>query len=180
MKGGAPLFWREKSMDKNFLKKGVAVAALAAIAIPLAGCSTNQPPQKVAVVDYQVLMQNHPDRKTAESDMMAAYQELQKKASEQQNDESISQEERMKSLNALQQELMTKETNLFTPIKDDVDKKIDEVMKEKGYSSVFSKDALIRGGDDITSDVLRKEGLSDDDIKTATEQKNPTDGAAQN
>lgn len=159
-------------LKNDWKKKAVAVAALAAASLPLAGCATTPAPQKVAVVDYRVLMQHHPDRKAAEEDMMKAYQELQKKASDQQNDESVPQEDRMKNLNELQQELMTKETNLFAPIKDDVDKKIDEVMKEKGYSSVFSKDALIRGGDDITSDVLRKEGLSDDDIKAAVQQGN--------
>lgn len=168
----------EKLMKLNSWKQKAAVlVALAAVTVPLSGCGS-QAPQKVAVVDYQSLMANHPDRKAAEEEMMKMYTDLQQKAMEQQNDQSMSQEDRMKKLNDLQQELMTKETNLFTPIKDDVDKKIDDVMKKKGYTSVFTKEALVRGGDDITGDVLRAEGVSEDEISKIQAKEKQGDNAS--
>ena len=145
-------------------KKAIAVITLAAVALPLAGCTNMQKTDKIAVVDYQTVLANHPDRKDAEKKLEDAYRDIQKQAMEKQNDSSISQEDKMQQF---QKQLLTQEKNLIAPIKDDVDKKIDETMKEKGYTAVFSKQALVRGGDDITDEVLKKEGLSDDEISKA-------------
>lgn len=154
-------------MKMNSWKKNVAIlSALAAVTLPLAGCSMNQ---KVAMVDYQAVVMNHPDRKAATEEMMKTYGEIQQKAMEEQKDENANPEDRYKKAMEYQKTLRDKETELFTPIKDNVDKKLDEVMKEKGYTSVYAKGALVRGGDDITSDVLRKEGVSEDEIKSIVE-----------
>lgn len=148
-------------------KKAIAVITLVAVALPLAGCANMQKTNKIAVVDYQTVLANHPDRKDAEKKLEDAYRDIQKQAMEKQNDSSISQEDKMQKMQEFQKQILTQEKNLIAPIKDDVDKKIDETMKEKGYTAVFSKQALVRGGDDITDEVLKKEGLSDDEISKA-------------
>ena len=163
---------------QNHKKKcALGALALAVAALPILGCdnaSATQPAvQKIAVVDYNELLQNHPSRKAAEEEMQKSYQEFQQKAASMKPSEDAPQEDRMKAYNDLQKEIMDKQDTLLKPIKDGVDKSLDEVMKEKGYTAVFSRDALIRGGEDITLDVLRKEGASEDDIKAASERINP-------
>ena len=168
-KGGGILSDAAKVMKMNAWKKNaVALAALVAVTVPFAGCATQQ---KLAVVDYQAILMNHPDLQSANEEMRKTYTELQPEAAKVQNDKGLPEEEKIKKMGEFQKTMMDKQTELFSPIKDDVDQKLDEVMKEKGYISVFSNGALVRGGDDITSDVLRKEGVSEDKIKEIDENR---------
>lgn len=154
----------------------LGVLAMGLATFPILGCDNApaaQPAvQKIAVVDYHELLQNHPERKTAEEEMQKYYQEFQKKAEGLKADADAPQADQMKAYTELQKEVTDKQDALFKPVRDGVDKSLDEVMKEKGYTSVFSREALVRGGDDITIDVLRKEGASDDDIKAVENRMN--------
>lgn len=154
------------NIQGSWKKKVLGIAALAAIAIPISGCG-GEKPEKTAVVDYQIVLANHPDRAAAEKELNKEYQNLQDKAASLQNNQNLTSEDKAKQMQAFQKELMTKEKNLLSPIKDNVDQKIDEVMKEQGYTAVYAKQVLIRGGHDITADVLKKEGLSPEDIEKA-------------
>lgn len=153
-------------MTKNAKKSILAFAALTALVLPFTGCTNTQ---KLAVVDYRAILMNHPDIESANEEMRKTYMELQDEAIKAQNDQNLSQEEKFQKTMEFQKTMMEKQRELFAPIKDDVDQKMDEVMKEKKYTSVFSNDALVRGGDDITTDVLRKEGVSEDKIKDIQE-----------
>ena len=42
---------------------------------------------------------------------------------------------------------------------------LDAVMQEKGIKILFDKRAVIRGGEDVTKDVLIKEGVSSSDAE---------------
>lgn len=114
-------------------------------------------------------MTNHPDLKAANEELRKTYTELQKEASKAQTDKDLSPEDRMKKMEEFQNTMQEKQDELLNPIKEDVDQKLDEVMKEKGYTSVFSVDALVRGGDDITADILRKEGVAEEEIQKIEE-----------
>lgn len=151
-------------ISKNTRRNVIAVITLVSIALSFSGCARNM--GKVAVIDYQVVLANHPDRKDAEKKLDDAYREVQKQL-EKQKDASISQDEKMQKMQQFQKQMIAKEKTLIAPIKADVNEKIDETMKEKGYTAVFSKDSLVRGGDDITDEILKKEGLSDEEIKKA-------------
>lgn len=151
-------------ISKNTRRNVIAVITLVSIALSFSGCARNM--GKVAVIDYQVVLANHPDRKDAEKKLDDAYREVQKQL-EKQKDASISQDEKMQKMQQFQKQMIAQEKTLIAPIKADVNEKIDETMKEKGYTAVFSKDSLVRGGDDITDEILKKEGLSDDEIKKA-------------
>ena len=83
-------------------KKAIAVITLAAVALPLAGCANTQKTDKIAVVDYQTVLANHPDRKDAEKKLEDAYRDIQKQAMEKQNDSSISQEDKMQQMQEFQ------------------------------------------------------------------------------
>lgn len=154
-------------------KKIISGLVLVTLAFPIAGCSGVMQPangeqaKKVAVIDYQVVLGNHPARQDADKKLNEKFTELQQKAMAIQKDDSISPEDKNTQLQGLQNELMAAEKENFVPVKHEVDAKIDEVLKEKGYDAVFSKQALIRGGEDITGDVLRKEGLDEDAVKKA-------------
>lgn len=124
-----------------------------------------QKPAKIAVVDYQELLQDHPSREAAEEEMRKAYQDFQKQAQELRANSENQQQDQTMAMFELQKQAMEKQNSIFQPIKDDVDQKIDEVLKEKGYTFVFSRGTLLRGGDDLTVDVLRKEGVSDEKLK---------------
>lgn len=151
-------------ISKNTRRNVIAVITLVSIALSFSGCARNM--GKVAVIDYQVVLANHPDRKDAEKKLDDAYREVQKQL-EKQKDASISQDEKMQKMQQFQKQMIAQEKTLVAPIKADVNEKIDETMKEKGYTAVFSKDSLVRGGDDITDEILKKEGLSDEEIKKA-------------
>lgn len=151
-------------ISKNTRRNVIAVITLVSIALSFSGCARNM--GKVAVIDYQVVLANHPARKDAEKKLDDAYREVQKQL-EKQKDASISQDEKMQKMQQFQKQMIAQEKTLIAPIKADVNEKIDETMKEKGYTAVFSKDSLVRGGDDITDEILKKEGLSDEEIKKA-------------
>lgn len=154
-------------ISKNTRKNAIAVITLVAVACFLSGCASTQNTGKVAVIDYQVVLANHPDRKDAEKKLDDAYREIQKQVAEEQKNADISQDEKMQKMQQFQKQMFAQEKTLIAPIKADVNEKIDETMKEKGYTAVFSKDSLVRGGDDITDEILKKEGLSDEEIKKA-------------
>ena len=153
-------------ISKNTRRNVIAVITLVSIALSFSGCARARNMGKVAVIDYQVVLANHPDRKDAEKKLDDAYREVQKQL-EKQKDASISQDEKMQKMQQFQRQMIAQEKTLIAPIKADVNEKIDETMKEKGYTAVFSKDSLVRGGDDITDEILKEEGLSDEEIKKA-------------
>lgn len=135
----------------------------------VAGCGQQQkneapPVAKIATVDYQLAIQKHPKIKDAQETMRKAYDDMQNQFSSM---ASLSPEEQQEKANNFQKDIQAKEKEVFEPIKNEIDNDIDAIMKEKGYSAVADKRAIIAGGEDITEALLIKEGLDEASAKQA-------------
>ena len=112
------------------------------------------PASNVGVVNYQMLVQSHPDlakvqtTMTAESE--AAKKEFDTKAAGM--DDKAIQEFYMQ----LQQRLQLKNQELMVPLFSKVDAIIKEVSDAKGLVVVVDKGAVIYGGNDITDECVKK------------------------
>lgn len=161
-------------MNKKIIKKisiGLITVALGILTI---GCSQQQKNDttpttstKIATIDYQLAIQKHPKIKEAQETMKKTYDEMQNQLSSM---ASLSPEEQQAKANNFQKDMQAKEKEVFEPIKKDIDNNVNTVMKEKGYSVVADKRAIIAGGEDITIDVLIKEGLDETTAKQAVSE----------
>jgi len=133
----------------------VVVAAFFLIGIVgLAVSQTNKsfaagPASNVGVVNYQMIMSQHPGLAKAEETMKAEVQQAQKdfeaKAA------SMNDKEKQEYYVQLQQRLNLKQAELMGPINDSV-----TGADAKGLSVVIDKGAVIYGGQDITDEVVKK------------------------
>lgn len=138
----------------------VVVAAFFLIGIVgLAVSQTNKsfaagPASNVGVVNYQMIMSQHPGLAKAEETMKAEVQQAQKdfeaKAA------SMNDKEKQEYYVQLQQRLNLKQAELMGPINDGVTGAIKAVADAKGLSVVIDKGAVIYGGQDITDEVVKK------------------------
>ncbi|MGN8833551.1 OmpH family outer membrane protein [Selenomonas montiformis] len=127
----------------------------------LAGCGTQQataPAHKVALVDHQMVVENHPDMKTAQKAMQDEYDKIQNELKDSQN---LPPEEANKKFNEFQKKLRDMEKQKLVPVQESADNAVDEIMKAKGFEVVLDKRAAVKGGVDITKEVLVKEGIAE-------------------
>lgn len=127
----------------------------------LAGCGTQQataPAPKVALVDHQMVVENHPDMKTAQKAMQDEYDKIQNELKDSQN---LPPEEANKKFNEFQKKLRDMEKQKLVPVQESADNAVDEIMKAKGFEVVLDKRAAVKGGVDITKEVLVKEGIAE-------------------
>jgi outer membrane protein len=113
------------------------------------------PSSNIGVVDFQLLMSQHPD--------MAAAQETMKTETEQDqkdfNDKTAtmtSDQEKQAYYNQLQQKINEKQQALFASIQNKVIAVVKEVADSKGLTIVVDKSTAIYGGQDITVEVGKK------------------------
>lgn len=142
--------------------KTVALAIAAAFLFGVAGVAVSQnsrvvsaaPASNVGVVNYQMLVQQHPDLAKVQSTMQAeadaAKKEFDAKAP------SLGEKEKQDYYMQLQQRLQMKNQELMVPLFGKVDAVIKEISDAKGLSVVVDKAAVIYGGQDITDDCLKK------------------------
>jgi len=143
--------------------KNIAIAIAAIFLLGVAGLVVSQsthvasaaaPPSNVGVVNYQMLVQQHPDlakvQTTMQSESESAKKEFDAKSATM--DDKAKQEYFMQ----LQQRLQLKNQELMVPIFTKVDGVIKEVSEAKGLSVVVDKGAVIYGGQDITDDCVKK------------------------
>ena len=162
-------------MELTKKTKTILACGLLGVTAVTAGC-TQQQAQKadpvVATVDYQLVMENHPDMQAAQDKMKTEYDKIR---NDLKDTENLPPEERQKKAIEAQKKLDSMSKEAVTPIKTSVDGDIDEVMKSKNAIAVVDKHAVIRGGTDITKEVLVKEGVDADKadtlIKNAEEQQ---------
>jgi outer membrane protein len=109
----------------------------------------------IGVVDFQLLMSQHPD--------MAAAQETMKTEAEQDqkdfNDKTAtmtSDQEKQAYYNQLQQKFNEKQRTLFASIQSKVIAVVKAVADSKGLTLVIDKNTAIYGGQDITVEVGKK------------------------
>ena len=65
-------------------------------------------------------------------------------------------QEKQQIANELEKDLQQKEQSLFQPIMNDVRKAIQQVRQEKGLDIILEQGAVLDGGVDVTSDVVKK------------------------
>ena len=142
--------------------KTVALAIAAAFLFGVAGLAVSQtthvasaaPASSVGVVNYQMVVQQHPDlakvQTTMQAESEAAKKEFDAKAA------SLGDKEKQEYYMQLQQRLQLKNQELMVPVFSKVDAVIKEVADAKGLSVVVDKGAVIYGGQDITDDCVKK------------------------
>ena len=149
-----------KNNKKNV--KIVALAIAAAFLFGVAGLAVSQtthvasaaPASNVGKVNYQMLVQQHPDlakvQSTMQAESEAAKKEFDAKAA------SLGEKEKQEYFMQLQQRLQSKNQELMVPIFNKVDAVIKEVSDAKGLSIVVDSAAVIYGGSDITDECVKK------------------------
>lgn len=149
-----------KNNKKNV--KIVALAIAAAFLFGVAGIAVSQttnvasaaPASNVGKVNYQMLVQQHPDMAKVQSSMQteseAAKKDFDAKSA------SLGEKEKQEYFMQLQQRLQLKNQELMVPIFNKVDTVIKEVSDAKGLSVVVDSAAVIYGGADITDDCMKK------------------------
>ena len=149
-----------KNNKKNV--KIVALAIAAAFLFGIAGLAVSQtthvasaaPASNVGKVNYQMLVQQHPDlakvQSTMQTESEAAKKEFDAKAA------SLGEKEKQEYFMQLQQRLQLKNQELMVPIFNKVDAVIKEVSDAKGLAVVVDAAAVIYGGADITDDCVKK------------------------
>ena len=149
-----------KNNKKNV--KIVALAIAAAFLFGVAGIAVTQtthvasaaPASNVGVVNYQMLVQQHPGLAAVQATMTTesenAKKEFDAKAA------SLGDKEKQEYYMQLQQRLQLKNQELMVPLFSKVDAVIKEVADAKGLSVVVDKGAVIYGGQDITDDCVKK------------------------
>lgn len=143
---------------KKIQVKFVSVIIAVVFLLGLAGISNKMyaaSSANIGIVDFQLLMSQHPD--------MAAAQEIIKTETEQTqkdfNDKTAtmtSDQEKQAYFNQLQEQLDEKKQMLLGNIRDKVIAAIKEVADAKGLNLVMDKGAAIYGGQDITVEVGKK------------------------
>ena len=149
-----------KNNKKNV--KIVALAIAAAFLFGVAGLAVSQttqvasaaPASNVGKVNYQMLVQQHPDlakvQTTMQTESEAAKKEFDAKAA------SLGEKEKQEYFMQLHQRLQLKNQELMVPIFNKVDGIIKEVSDAKGLVVVVDAAAVIYGGADITDECVKK------------------------
>lgn len=108
----------------------------------------------VGVVNYAMLVQQHPDMAKAEESMKAEVEQAKKdfetKAA------TMNDQQKQEYYQQIQQRLQAKHQELVAPVYDKIDGAIKQVSEAKGLSVVVDKSNVIYGGQDITDEVLKK------------------------
>ena len=157
-------------MNKKLRVAGFGLL-LGASAFGLSGCTspfgqTVAQPEKpqTAIVDYEIIVNQHPKVAEAKAKMEKEYEAIQGSMTPEEL-AKLSPEDRQKRITETQKMISDKEVEFFKPIEQNVNDSIDAVMQEKGIKILFDKRAVIRGGEDVTKDVLIKEGVSSSDAE---------------
>ena len=142
--------------------KTIAIVIAASFLLGVFGLAVSQtnhvsaaaPASNVGVVNYQMVVQQHPDlakvQSTMQTESESAKKEFDAKAS------SLGDKEKQEYFMQLQQRLQLKNQELMVPIFNKVDSVIKEVSDSKGLSIVVDKNAVVYGGQDITDDCVKK------------------------
>jgi outer membrane protein len=141
----------------------VALAITAAFLFGIAGIAVSQtthiasaaaPSSGIGVVNYQILVSQHPDMAKIQASMQteseAAKKEFDAKTA------TMGDKEKQDYYMQLQQRLQLKNQEMMVPLFTKVDAVIKEVADGKGLSVVVDKGAVIYGGTDITDDCFKK------------------------
>ncbi|SFL33086.1 OmpH family outer membrane protein [Pelosinus propionicus] len=109
---------------------------------------------QIGVVNYQLLIQQHPDAAKAQETMNAAV--AQAKSDLDSKSVNMNDQEKQAYYQQLQQGLAIKEKDLLGALQNKVDVAVAAVAKAKGLATIVDKGSVVYGGQDITDDVMKK------------------------
>jgi len=137
--------------------QGIMVAVLFILGIVgIIGLNTNTTyasGETVGVVNYQLLVTQHPDTATAEKTMEIAV--AQTKSDFDTKSASMNDADKQALYQQLQQGLNQKKMELMGPINDKIMSAVKSVASSKGLTVVVDKNSIVYGGQDITDDVVQ-------------------------
>ncbi|MBP2654217.1 MAG: outer rane chaperone Skp (OmpH) [Firmicutes bacterium] len=124
------------------------------IAVSQSGKTFAAASSNIGVVNYGLLVSQHPDAAQAEESLKAEYETLKKEYDS--RAASMSEQEKKNYETQLQQRLMQKKQDLLKGITDKVDAAVKGVAEAKGLNVVIDKNYVVYGGQDITDEVTKK------------------------
>lgn len=145
------------------MAKVVALAVVAFFVLGIVGLALSQTGKgyaagasnsNIGVVNYQQVLQQHPDVAKVEDTMNKEIAEAQKDFEA--KTANMNDKEKQDYYMQVQQRLQLKQQELVGPVHDSINAAIKAVADAKGLSVVLGKDTVIYGGQDITDDVLKK------------------------
>ncbi len=139
---------------KNIFLAAFILFSIVIISQPSTIYAASNNASPVGVVDYQLLIQQHPDASQAEAAMNAAA--AQAKSDFDTKSVSMNDNEKKSYYQQLQQGLQIKQQNLLEAIQNKVNAAVKVVANSKGLKNVVDKSAVVYGGQDITDDVMKK------------------------
>ena len=135
----------------------VFIGSVVALALTQSGSiASSAPSGSVGVVDMGEVMMNHPDRQSAENQLKATIEEVEKNF----NEKAAGMSDQEKESFALQSQkiIADKEKELSDQLLKKIEDTVKQVADAKGLSVVVAKQAVIYGGNDITQDVVSRLG----------------------
>lgn len=147
-------------VDAKTQGKGFMLAVLFFLGIAgIIGANTNttyaaeKASSAVGVVNYQLLVSQHPD-------MVAAQQTINEALAQAKNDfdaksANMNDQDKQALYQQLQQGLEQKKQELLGPINDKVMAAIQSIAEAKGLTIIVDQGSVIYGGQDITDDVMK-------------------------
>lgn len=108
----------------------------------------------VGMVNYQLLVEQHPDAEKAQTTMNAAV--AQAKSDFDTKSVNMNDKEKQSYYTQLQQGIQIKQQNLLGAIEDKVTAAVKDVAKSKGLTIVVTTGVAVYGAQDITEDVMKK------------------------
>lgn len=109
---------------------------------------------RVGMVNYQLLVEQHPDAEKAQTTMNAAV--AQAKSDFDTKSVNMNDKEKQSYYQQLQQGIQIKQQNLLGAIEDKVTAAVKDVAKSKGLTIVVNTGTAVYGAQDITEDVMKK------------------------
>jgi len=138
----------------NKLKTIILAAFLLFSVITITNPITSHAASPVGVVNYKLLIDQHPD--TAQAN--ATFQAFVKQVQDDFNTKSATMNDQDKRAlqQQLQQQVQEKQMKLLNAVRVKVNAAIKEVADSKGLTIVVDKSVTVYGGQDITDDVMKK------------------------
>ena len=149
------MHWYEKLRTKTSAVVAVVIliGAIITMAQPGSAYASSVTSSTIGVVDYQLLINQHPDTQKANVAFQAAVDQAKKDYA----DKSVNMSDQDKK--ALDQQLAKQvdqvRQDLLKAIQDKVNAAVKQVADADGLTVVVSKNVVVYGGMDITADVMK-------------------------
>lgn len=130
----------------------VVAVAVSQSSLGIASAAGNT--SSVGVINQQAILAQHPDvaavKEAMDKEVETAKADFDSKSA------NMNPQEKQAYYQQIQQRLAAKNEELLRPVFEKVDAAVKSVAEAKGLSVVLDKNTVVYGGQDITSDVLKK------------------------